>query len=291
MKIVCLSEAIAPITHMSGSSGNESIIAREPVFTHRGQAQIPFLSGNAIRHRCIRDPGIDWLMKAYDLRGTLSLAELNFLRHGGNLTESSGSENTRRIAELRQAWPLLTMLGGCLPNQILAGRLEVWRGALVCEENRDYLAAITGEQSLPQLQPAEAFIGGFQYTRGDAAKRGEAEEAEETKSNLMIFSGQTVLRGACFLHGMQLHSEDPVEIGAVLNSLALWQEQGGTIGGQASRGHGRLRCTLIAPEVDQAECIAAYQSHALANKDAALTWLRDAFTKGEPKAKKAKVKA
>ena len=250
--IHCLSTALSPITHMSGSAGNQAIIAREPVTTDRGLIFLPFLSGNALRHRAVREPGVLWLVEQYGLRGQLTLDQLNFLLHGGNLTESNAIENTKRIAEMHRTWPLLRLCGGSLPNQILAGSLDVWRGVLVCEENRRTLAATLMQFPSERLYSAERFIDSYQYTRGDAAKTGMAEAADDRDSNLMIFAGQCVQRGAIFAHGFVLKHVSAIELGALLWSLQQWQDAGGTSGGQAARGHGRLKCELLGNGFEQA---------------------------------------
>jgi hypothetical protein len=281
-RVVCLSEAVAPITHMSGSSGNVSLVAREPVLTSRGATWVPYLSGNAIRHRCVREPGFRWLIGQWGLKGRLTLSQINFLFHGGNLTEGGGRENTRRIAEFQRIFPLGRLLGGSLPDQILAGSLQCWRGSLVCEENRPSLAGvIPGLVPEGRLRPAESFVSEYQYTRGDAAKTqvdllNEAEEVEPG-SNLMIFSGQTVISGAIFLHGFTLPHVDLVELGALLWSLSLWQSAGGTIGGHASRGHGRLRLYLLDDSAAYADAMEAYEDHVRATRDEAVSWLEEVF--------------
>lgn len=274
----CLSTAISPVTHMSGSSGNEAMIAREPVITQRGLVFLPFLSGNALRHRAVREPGVLWLIDQYGLAGQLNLEQLNFLLHGGNLTESTATENTKRIAEMHRTWPLLRLCGGSLPNQILAGSLDVWRGVLVCEENRRTLAATVPGFPAERLYSAERFIDAYQYTRGDAAKTGMADAPDDRDSNLMIFSGQCVQRGAVFMHGFVLKHVSDIELGALLWSLQLWQDAGGTIGGQAARGHGRLKCELLANGFDQAKSVAEYQNYALSVKDDAVAWLKECWT-------------
>lgn len=290
-KIICLSTALSPISHMSGTAGNVGIIAREWVMTRKGKLAVPMLSGNAIRHRCVREPGMRWLIDLYGLRGTLTLPVQNFLYHGGNLTESNAHENTARIATMHHAWPLLRLLGGCLPNQILTGALDTWRGALVCEENRDYLQAVAGDVvPSKRLKPAEEVVGNFQYTRGDAAKRGEAITTEEIPSNLMIYSGQAVNRGAMFLHGFLLKHVNRVELGAMLLSLRLWQEQGGTVGGNGRVGHGRFRTEILMDGQLEKEAVAEYVECVQGVKQDALDWLREAFEKKEKAAKKAKAK-
>lgn len=277
-QIQCLSTSLSPITHMSKTAGNEAIIATEEVTTDRGTRRVPFLSGNALRHRAIREPGMLWLINAYELRGKLSLQQLNFLLHGGNLTESTARENTARIAAMKERWPLLRLLGGSLKNQILAGSLDVWRGSLVCEENRESLAFVG--MPAERLRSSESFVTTYQYTRGDARKLGELvpETDKDETTSLMIFAGQSVQKGAVFHHGFVLKSVSEIELGALLWSLRLWQESGGTIGGQASRGHGRLRCEILEiPGIDQEAVCAAYREYAMDQRAAAVEWLEEAW--------------
>jgi hypothetical protein len=291
-RVLYLAETLSPITHMSGSSGNESLIAREHVVTPRGVAQVPMLSGNALRHRLVRGPGMRWLVGEYGLAGTLTLPQLNFLFHGGSLTEGGGREDTARIADFQRTWPLGRLVGGCLPDQILAGSLQVWRGTLVCEENRTYLEAIGLGGALPEkrLRPAESFLAGYQYTRGDARKVGgepaprDAGTDGSDTSNLMIYSGQAVCRGAVFVGGFSLPHTSEVELGALLWSLRLWLAGGGTVGGQAARGHGRMALTLDMPEADQDATAGAYLEYARGVRDEAVAWLHGVFA---PRAEKA----
>lgn len=281
-EVVCLSEAISPITQMSGTSGNYALIMREPIVTPRGVTFVPNLSGNAIRHRFCRSPGFRWLIGEYELRGQLTLPQLNFLLHGGSMTEGGGRENTRRIADFQRLFPLGRLLGGCLPDQVLAGSLQCWRGTLVCEENRPALTPVIGLH-LPErrLRPAESFVSGYQYTRGEASKTASdlrpIEPLVELDSNLMIFSGQSVLSGAMFVHGFTLPHCSEVELGALLWSLHLWQTQGGTIGGQAARGHGRLKMSFLAPDWDGGMAVDRYLDYARSVRDEAVAWLNDVF--------------
>lgn len=292
--IQCLSEAVSPITHMTGTAGNEGIVAREPVHTPRGVMMVPFLSGNALRHRCIREPMALWLIDRYELKGKLSLPQLNFLLHGGNLTQSTAHENTRRIAEMHELWPFLRLCGGALPDQILAGAMDVWRGTLVCEENRTALQRTLGEVPSKRLLSSERFLGAYQYTRGDGKKTGLSDDRDdlEEASNLMIYSGQAVTRGSVFHHGFVLKHVNELELGCLLLSLRLWQAMGGTVGGQARLGHGRLRLSLV-DMADDGQAVAAYVEHVESSRERAVAWLHECFASAAAKAKlgKGKVKA
>ena len=304
-RVFCFSEAISPITHMSGSSGNESIVMREPVITDNGVVWIPKLTGNALRHRCVREPGWRYLIDQYGLAKKLTQPQLNYAFHGGNLTEGGGRENVRRIADMQRIFPLSRLIGGCLPDQILSGALDVQHGRLVCEENRSGLIADAPDSwDLPaeRLRSAEHFVSGYQYTRGDASRTvaellpdeddGELMRGEnrDGKSNLMIFSGQCVIQGAYFSHGFLLKHVSELEFGALLWSLKLWQDAGGTIGGQAARGHGRLATSIFTGDDDGDAAVGKYLSHVDASKDEAIAWLNEAFAPRVEKPKKDKAK-
>jgi hypothetical protein len=223
------------------------------------------------------------------LRGRLSLQQLNFLFHGGALTEGGGRENTRRIADFQRLFPLGRLLGGCLPDQVLAGSLQVWRGSLVCEENRPYLRHVICDH-LPggRLRPSESFLSEYLYTRSDATKTAAdlkpTDPPGEADSNLMIFAGQSVLSGAIFVHGFTLPHVSELELGALLWSLRLWQAAGGTIGGQAARGHGRLKLSILAGDWDGEAAVDAYLDHARSVRDEAVAWLDEVFGPKAPAA-------
>ncbi len=297
--IHCLSETLSPMTHMMGVAGNESIINREKVMTEHGLRDVPVLSGNAIRHRMVREPGAMYLIGRYHLAGKLSVDQLNYLFNGGSLTESSTNEDMRRIASMQQLFPLLRLLGGSLRNQVIGGSLNVLRGVLVCEENRAVLAKLLPPEagiSEEAMRPAAEYVGQYQYTRGDARRRDfflRVEEREEAqvlapdgfaddvpgeKSNLMIYGGQTVLAGALFHHGFVLENVSPLEMGALLHSLSRWAERGASMGGQARIGHGRLALSLLLPEGCNAdELVAGYLVHVDAVREQAVEWLHAAF--------------
>jgi hypothetical protein len=282
-----------------GTSGNEAIINRESVLFDGSVRQVPVLSGNAIRHRMIREPGALHLIKTCELEGKLNLDQANFLFNGGNLTESSPTENIAKIGEMQELIPLIRLLGGSLRNQVIGGSLIAGRGILVCEENRETIEKMLPDNfELPEirLRSCEDFIDQYQYTRGDARKRKDAnlivDEVDSDGTNLMIYSGQSVITGAMFYHQFILQNVSTLEIGALLNSLYEWDEAGATIGGSARIGHGKLQ-TYFLIEVDLGnkkkepkELITAYKKHCEKNKEKISDWLLNTFP-SNPKRKAA----
>lgn len=297
-RVFLWSDCMSPVSHMQENSGNEGVLAREPVNTLAGKRRIPFLSGNAFRHRMIREPGGLWLIEQLGLKGKLSLEQLNFLIHGGNLTESTAREDTARIAEMQEIFPFLRLLGGALPNQMLKGSLIMWRGQLLCSENVPFILLPHG-WSLPNtLKSAEHYVESFQYTRNDARQRTEyydnstytqAKESEDNETNQMIMGGQTVIKGGVYCHGFDLPYSSELEYGCLMHAMNIWQMNGGTIGGQASKGHGRLYTQIMGEDYEADRCIALYEAHVEENKERCVTWLNKVFNRGtEPKPKKQK---
>ena len=294
-KIHFLSRALSPITHNAGVSGNESIINRERVY-HDGEVKdVPVLSGNALRHKMIREPGAMYLVDLYDMRGKLTIDQANYLFTGGSLTESSTTENIPMIAELQEISPLFRLLGGSLKNQVVGGSLFVSRGLIVCLENQETIRTLIGDYPLPEepLLPAQHFISKYQYTRGDAGKMKDAAEIvsnlpEQIKTNLMIYSGESIIQGTLFYHDAILYNVSPLEVGAALHAIQLWEKSGGTIGGSARIGHGRLETKFwitglsdwYGNEYSPETLIEEYKVHAAKNEAAFRNWLKKAFPGG-----------
>ena len=294
VKVHCISKTLSPLTHMMETAGNESIINREKL-VHKGVVKsIPVISGNAIRHKMLREPGSMYLVEACELKGKLTIDQANYMFYGGALTESTASENMKMLAILKELFPLYRLLGGSLRNQIIAGSIIVQRGILMCEENREVLELSLPENyDLPekQLKSSEEFIKEYQYTRSDIQKSKEgteilkAEEQEgETKTNLMIYNGQCIIPGTLFYHGFILQNISRLEVGAFFHSLQGWKESGGIIGGYSRVGHGRLDMNFVMEDsedfitaADIEDCMSEYAAHVESNKEACVKWLQDNF--------------
>ncbi len=309
-----LSEALSILSHSSGVQGNESIVARESVLYGDRVVKVPFLSGNAIRHRCIREPGAHWLVEQIGLYGKLTIDQANYLFNGGSLTESSVSDNLGTIAKMQSLFPLMRLLGGSLRNQVIGGSLFVGRGLLVCQENKGRIAKHLPPEFLAgvgDLRSAETFLTGYQYTRADP--RGEADAGtmiangtiegdmfsvpkEEPSTTRMIYAGQGIVPGAVFYHQLVCENVSLVELGALYWSLEQWAKKGGTIGGMARVGHGKLKTAVLLEDAESffgdkfepADLVALYLQHVDAHKDECRDWLNSTFTEREPKEKKAK---
>ena len=300
--ILCLSRAVSPITHQAGTVGNESVLNDEPIRTPLGVRRVPMLSGNAIRHRLVRGPAAAHLVEAWGLAGTLSKDELNLLFHGGLRREASLGVSLARTAEMERLFPMLRLLGACLPDDIYPGSLAAMRGILVCRENESRIRSMVPADWIPEimsLAPATSFVARWQYVRGESRKSQPQlkptnmaaidADPKQAGSDMMPFAGTCVVPGAEFLHGFVVKHADELQLGCLLHSIQRWQADGATIGGMGARGHGILALSLCAPGVDQAACVAAYESHVSANREAGTAMLHAFYAARERKpAKKQK---
>jgi hypothetical protein len=284
-----LSEAVSNITHMAGVSGNESILNREKVIHNGIVVSVPTLSGNALRHNIFRATGAQMIFKKYNLNKKLSMTQANFLANGGRLFESSAIDDLTLLKEMHIVSPWLKLLGGSLPNQVIAGSMSVSGGVLVCEENRIFINEILGNDVAPEerMLSSESFISKYQYTRGDASKMPEASEYIKDdvrgESNLMIYAGECIIRGALFAHKVIISNATELELGAALSCLDLWQKQGGKIGGSSRIGHGSLSSFISINSIggkDDYSCdelINKYESYMETKKDQFIKWLQKAI--------------
>lgn len=303
INIFAMSKALAPITHQKGTVGNESVLNDEPVRTPYGVRRIPMLSGNALRHRMVRSPAAHHLVEAWELDGKLTKDELNLLFHGGLTRVGGMGVSLAKMVKVADLFPVFRLLGACLPEDIMGGNLTARRAILVCRENASRIRSLTPpgwcDQAVDDLAPAATFVGRWQYVRGEARKsawqytpsdaRDIDADPKRQGSDMMPFAGTCVLPGAEFVHGFVLKDADPVSIGCLLHSIDCWQDGGGVVGGQGSRGHGILETSLhLPPEIDQRNCINAYLEHVSASQDDGVSMLKSMYA---PPPKKAKQKS
>lgn len=289
LRVRMLSKALSPICHHSGHEGNEAVLMREPVAVDGGFATVPVLSGNALRSRMLRQPLARHLCDTLELSGRLSVKAINFLFHGGTLTEKGGRYSLADQNALFHLFPFFRLLGCSLPGQIVAGSVYCQRGLLFCRENTSRLEHEVGED-VGLLPPAAQFVSGYQYVRAGRMQSANdveaADEVEAEDDTRMIFAGQSVTAGALFWHGLTARHINRVEAGALFLGLRLWQDAGGTIGGKASIGHGRLKTWADSSIEDEDDCIEEYINHVQENGESIIGFLGNHFAVQETEAAK-----
>lgn len=279
MRLVATSKALSILTHQKGVEGNESLINDEEVLTPWGKRKAAILSGNSIRNRMIRDSAAKYLVERLEMKGDLTRDILGLLFHGGMRREKSMPVNTAKIADMQRLFPLLDLLGCCLPEDIVAGKLNCWIGILACAENAERIAAVTPDDwTFDSLPTASTFCGRYQYVRGKlTADQLKTVEDDGTDNKMMPTAGTCVIPGAIFVHGFSSYSATQLHYGCLMHSISQWD---GTIGGQSAKGHGQLQTKIQPhPQWDFVESIELYEKHVQDNADECREWLKQCYVK------------
>lgn len=125
-----------PLHHGAGTSGNTSLLRTEDVIRPDGrQAQVPFVSGNSIRHAIRNVLAWHTVHHAGIQPGTLSKAAIDLLFSGGAVTSTGSQVNLEIARQVEEYYPALSLLGYAAQSDITQGTLEVSHLALICQEN------------------------------------------------------------------------------------------------------------------------------------------------------------
>lgn len=296
-RLLLVLRAVDKLTQMSGRSGNELIINRGQYLYQGECVPVPQLSANGLRHAAIREPGGMWLIGQYELGGRLTKEMLRLLTNGGNnATKSGGAESLGRNIAMRQLLPLLGLMGCGLPDGPKVGVLKVSDAVLICNESRDYVAAMAPEIELPQwLRPARTCVGKWtRYRHDPVGQKADllADPDEPSSHSGMVFGGEAIVPGSLLVSEIHLEGASLLELGALIWSLRLWQSRGGYVGGMSARGNGRTVAMLHCDDnLDLDDAAESYTAYAASVKDDAEEWLRSVFAKsddGDDKPKRGK---
>lgn len=131
-------EATGPIAHHSGTEGNHAELMRKKVAQGGGEfAWVPYVTGDTMRHG-IREAAAYAALDAAGLlgRSRLSEAALRLLFSGGMLGGAGDAKvaNLDEYKRLCGVFPPLALLGGCVGNRCIPGRLDVGHATLICDE-------------------------------------------------------------------------------------------------------------------------------------------------------------
>ena len=264
-----------PIAHAEGTIGNTQVVMRRKVCRPDGTfTRVPYITGDTMRHG-LREAGSYALLQAAGLLDSAQLSEgaLRLLFAGGMVMGAAADvvrlDDERRWRELA---PHLALLGGCIGNRIVPGKIEVGDAWLICEETA------TGGQLSPtvldwlrtqerQTAPGRAHIEMVQRVRmdpmlnpakrlllsGDASAKVEqrllaSETASERddhagkdreKSAMMPFSYETVTAGSLFSWRVDCVTHSDVERDALAVMIAAFSTRM-RVGGKKGTGHGLL---------------------------------------------------
>lgn len=269
MRLEFILEARSPIAHAQETFGNVATVMRQKVRQPSGRwAKVPIITGDSMRHQ-LREAGSFCVLECAGLlQDSLSEAALRLLFAGGMVTGSGGQ--TIKLDEFREMVnlvPPLGLLGGCVQNRIIPGRVQCDAALLICEETRhlmpDWVLEFCGES----LETARAHVEEVQRNRMDPtldpAKRllltsgerdkaeqrllaseaaGETQDAvavEKSKSTMLPFRYERVAQGSLFHWSVTCTVYSPLDEDTLMVMVGAFMRNA-RVGGKQGTGHGHL---------------------------------------------------
>jgi hypothetical protein len=269
-RIIVELEALQPIAHGDTHSGldnstNVRIFMRSGRMLNGVAAQVPDVSGNALRAVAFRIPLHDHLIEALGIeRGTLPRAVMNLLYSGGSMASGSKAPTSEGMygVQIRGLYPTLALLGGAVDSFILPRskmRLAAW---IVSRESVRAIQVVA-----PHLVETAQATSVFDLVSDETRVRGTGMESE---GNQMIYTYETLAAGAQIVMEITLDAHaTSVDAAVVALALERWD---GYFGGQGRQGRGRLRVTSIdGIEPDASAYLAHVREHADAMRSGLIT--------------------
>ena len=206
---------------------------------------VPSISGNALRHCLIREPGANRLIQSLGLEPYtdragehLGLGITRFLYGGGQLAAKAKAPSVSDIyeAQIRSAYPIVDAVGGSTDSWLMAESACKVAGWVVCEENNVATQAIAGVESQVSI---------FDYLSEETKTRtGIGGKGKE--SGQMIFSYETLAAGLPLIVEILFNPfTQPLTIGAVWQAVHDWADEGGIVGGRSQIGHSRFAMEVL----------------------------------------------
>jgi|GEM_PF-680649 hypothetical protein len=206
---------------------------------------VPFIAGNSVRGHVRRLLAEDILSR---LDYTVTDERLfHLLRAGGVLEQGGKAEiDVGMRREIRDAFPIIDLLGGSTGNQMFGGTVDIHHLTLVCRENNWRLS----EENQSETSWRE-FVDEMHQTRMhdnpddtgmdvDFGFDFDAEAEDAAGSQQMIYHFDVLVPGTRFEHSVRFESyATDLARATMCHGLQLWQDEG-TIGGMAAAGLGQI---------------------------------------------------
>jgi hypothetical protein len=218
----------------------------------RQAVRLPAVSGNALRHILLREPGATRLLQALGLdpkTDPVPVGVERFLFGGGNTAAKVTAPSNADILEatMRQRYPFIDALGGAVDRFLLSRSAVSVASWLVCRENNAATEAVGGVRSDISLLDTIA-----ELTRTRTGIGGHDKE-----SGQMIFSYEVLPPGTQLLVEIRFQPFTAlVTKGATQQMVQDWMAGGASLGAKNAQGHGR--CIVRQAELPYADAAEEY---------------------------------
>ena len=232
-----------PLCHSEGKESNSDFLKTIRVLNGDKKEEVFAYTGNALRGRW-RDCGASYLLSK--LQAVASKKMFYILFCGGSISGEQ-KQDAGQAREIRRLLPLISLLGGGLGNQILAGKVSQTFALPVCEETSQIIP-----QDIKHSDPAarniswKAMTNVIELTRKDDMKDADKRErflqatgdVEDKNENpvQMLYEIEYMIPGTRLYHVMSIDGSE-IECGAFVSCIAEWSKNP-TLGGKAAAGFG-----------------------------------------------------
>lgn len=258
----------SPLSHIGESISTHTFLVEQPIIQPDGRIENIFAySGNAVRGQW-RDLSAVYLLEKLG-HARIPLEVFHLLFAGGKI---GGDQKTDIAAarRLREALPHLSVFGGGVGNQILAGKLRVGCLYPVCTEAMPVLPGdlhdrarqceyrgLTYQQSfsrkddskdvrlLPHLIP-----DADQLLLGDAGKKPK-QDSDEVATQMRM-TAELLAPGVHLWGEVDCLDVSEVELGCLTAAIHAFSRSP-VLGGQGSKGHGRVSVDVRYNNLDTGE--------------------------------------
>lgn len=244
-----------PLSHIGESESTTTFLNTIRILAGGKPVDVFAYTGNAIRGQW-RDSGAAYLLDKLNI--SVPKKTFHLLFSGGSI---SGNQDVDIDAakKLRQALPFLSMFGGGVGNQILAGKMAMSFALPVCAETVgiipqgvqaiDYAAAevswkkLTGEIQFSRKDDGKAELGDLYMLKTDqeqmlltGEKKSKKKEDDDGPATQMRYAVEYLIPGAQLWHMLTTTCSE-LELGALVASIHEWAKNP-VLGGMAGKGFG-----------------------------------------------------
>ncbi len=262
--------AIEPLSHIGESLSIYSHFAKEKmlVSTKTGQRviEVPVISGNSFRGVLRRRAGYNLLSLLDIKKENLSEGLQHAFFSGGMLHKGSGGGviDTQFITKLRQNFPIISLFGSAIGQQLIQGKLDV--GQLIpisCQtKGRTNIESEISIYSLLDERPATR--------RDDMEDKTKGSQDPDDQKQQMRYTHEVLVAGTEFYHYFTLKNCNDLEKGAFWSTLAEFSKYP-KIGGLGCRGFGMVQLGYTI----NSEAAQKYESWVVENKDSITKYLHE----------------
>lgn len=221
----------APVSHIGETASTGSYF--QTINTSGGR--LPVITGNSVRG-ILRDKLAAHLLETIGM--SVDKETFNVLFSGGNISGSTKND-VQRAKQVREHFPMISLLGGGLGTMIMSGNLVSGFVYPVCRES-EFITGIESDTSWHDL------IDDIEFTRMDDAKNDKNSgiitdidaDQKAKASTQMRFSVQYLSAGTEMVQNIVLlDSASEIEEAALWTAIKMWFDLP-VLGGMKAKGFG-----------------------------------------------------